>query len=74
MTDLSIFKDFPRFPFADEFCVPVVEFRGITIKEGMWAVWMDDPQPFRIEAIRLNPCLRFWTGKDWAIAANCRIV
>lgn len=74
MTDLSPFKDFPSFPFAgEEVCVPVLEFQDIRVEIGMWAVWRDS-EPFRIEAIRIDPTLRFWTGQDWAIAANCRIV
>lgn len=73
MTDPDLFHDFPTFPFADEFCVPVLEYKGVRISEGMRAVWRGDEEPFRIEAIRLNPTLRFWDGEQWHLAANCRI-
>lgn len=74
MTSLSSFDDFPEFPFADELCVPVVKYKGVTISEGMWAVWEDDSDPFRIEAIRLNPTLRFWTGQEWVLASGCSVI
>lgn len=76
LIDLSVFSDFPKFEFAGEICVPILEYKGIAVKEGMSAIFMPDvpPNNFTILAIRLNPTLRFWDGNYWVLACSCKLI
>lgn len=69
----KLLNGFPTFPFAGELTVPMIEYRGIIIREGMKAQYQDE-KPFVIEAIRLNPTIRFWTGSEWVIASSCKLL
>lgn len=77
---LKKWKDFPTFISVDleEVCVQQIEYRGKVVKVGDFCEWQYSPESemviFQIDAIRINPSLRFWSNGKWYLAVNCSII